>query len=140
MCSGHCSVLCTNITDPNEILRQALLLLRKITPVATINRYLELTGLTDIRRNIIQLRQAASKPAQRLLNIFDFKYRSLQEFAKNHPAAIALSRTTKGVPAPATILLVSPLNHDAEAVKIITDKLTRRKFTTVPVEAPAIPR
>ena len=133
-------VLCTNITDPNEILRQALLLLRKITPVATINRYLELTGLTDIRRNIIQLRQAASKPAQRLLNIFDFKYRSLQEFAKNHPAAIALSRTTKGVPAPATILLVSPLNHDAEAVKIITDNLTRRKFTTVPVETPAIPR
>jgi hypothetical protein len=135
-------VLRTNVTDPTEILRQALLLLGKITPVATINRYLEPTGLADVKRNIIQLKQVASEPAQRLLDIFDFKYRSMEEFVKNHPAAIALSSTTKGVPAPATILLVSPLNHDAEAIKIITDKLSRRRFTTVPVETPAsaIPR
>lgn len=107
--------------------------------MAAINRYLEPTGIADIKRNIIQLKRAASEPAQRLLEIFDFKYRSLEEFVKNHPAAIALSRTAKGVPAPATILLVSPLNHDAEAIKIITEKLSRRKFTTVAVKAPATP-
>jgi len=60
----------------------------------------------------------------------------------NHPATIALSNTTKQVPAPATILIISQLNHDAEVISVISDKLSRRRFTTVAVEVPAaaIPR
>lgn len=88
------------------------------------------------------MKVAKSEPAQRLLDILNFKYRSIEEYAKSHPASIALSDTTKQVPAPVTILLVSQLNHDAEVITVLTEKLSRRRFTTVPVEVPAtaIPR
>jgi uncharacterized protein (DUF58 family) len=135
-------VLCTNITEPDEALKQALLLLREIIPVKTVNRRLEIADITDIKRNINQLTKAKSRPAQRLLSILDFKYRSIEEFTKNHPATIALSSTTEQVPAPATILFISQLNHDAEVIRVISEKLSRRRFTTVPLEFPvaAIPR
>jgi hypothetical protein len=135
-------VLSTNVTEPDEVLRQALLLLREIVPMKTISRHLEVADVTDIKRNINQLRKATSEPAQRLLNLFDFKYRAIEEFAKSHPASIALSNTTKQVPAPATILLISQLNHDAEAIKVLSDKLSRRRYSTVTVDTPlaAIPR
>ena len=135
-------VLCTNITKPDEVLKQALSLLREITPVKTVNRHLEIADISDIKRNINQLKKAKSEPAQRLLSILDFKYRSIEEFTKNHPANIALASTTKQVPAPATILLISQLNHDAEVISVISDKLSRRRYNTVPVEvtAAAIPR
>ena len=132
----------TNVSESDEILKQALLLLGEITPIKMVNRHTELADINDIKRNINQLKNARSEPAQRLLNILDFKYRSIEEFTKNHPATTSLLSTTRQVPAPATILLVSQLNHDAEAIRIITDKLWRRKFTTVTVEMPAraIPR
>ncbi len=135
-------VLCTNITEPDEVLKQALSLLREIIPVKTVNRHLEIADITDIKRNINQLKKAKSEPAQRLLSLLDFKYRSIEEFTKSHPATIALSSATKQVPTPATILLISQLNHDAEVIRVISDKLSKRRFTTVPVEFPvaAIPR
>lgn len=135
-------VLCTNITEPDEVLKQALSLLREIIPVKTVNRHLEIADITYIKRNINQLKKAKSEPAQRLLSLLDFKYRSIEEFTKSHPATIALSSATKQVPTPATILLISQLNHDAEVIRVISDKLSKRRFTTVPVEAPvaAIPR
>ena len=135
-------VLCTNITEPDAVLKQALSLLREITLEKTVKRHLEIADITDIKRNINQLKKADSEPAQRLLSILDFKYRSIEEFTNNHPANIALSNTTKQVPAPATILIISQLNHDAEVISVISDKLSRRRFTTVAVEVPAaaIPR
>jgi hypothetical protein len=110
--------------------------------VKKVDRHLEVADITDIKRNIGQLKKVRSEPAQRLLSIFDFKYRSIEEFTKSHPANIALSSTIKQVPAPATILLVSQLNHDAEVIKVISDKLSKRRYNTVPVEVPvkAIPR
>lgn len=127
----------TSISEPDNILRQALSLLREIIPVPMVNRYLELPDIKDIRRNINLLKAVDSEPARRLRDIFDFKYRSIEESTRSHPAAIALSGAAREVPAPATILLVSQLNHDAEAVKVISEKLSRQRFTTVPVETPA---
>jgi hypothetical protein len=131
-------VMRRNITEPDEVLKQALLLLKEITPVKTVTRQLELADITEIKRNIDQLKKTKSEPAQRLLSILDFKYRSISEFTKSHPATIALSDTTKHVPAPATILLISQLNHDAESISIMSEKLSRRKYTTVPIDVPAV--
>jgi len=35
---------------------------------------------------------------------------------------------------------VSQLNHDAEALMVITEKLSRRGFTTIPIEAAKLGR
>jgi hypothetical protein len=128
------AVLVTPTLDPNEILRQTLSLVEEITLVTYNSRQLEHYNIARIRGNITRLRQVESEPAQRLLDIFEFEYRTIEEAANNHPATIALSAAAEQSPTPAVILLISPLNHDAEAVMVTTEKLSRRKFTTMPVE------
>ena len=126
-------ILSTAVTDPSRILRQTLALVREITLVEFADRHLEPSDIAKIRRNITQLKQAASEPAQRLLGVLNFEYRALEEAAKNHPATIALLSATKQAPAPAVILLVSQLNHDAEAILVTAEKLSKRRFTTIPM-------
>ncbi len=127
-------VLNTIIIEPMEMLRQALSLIREIEVVKFADRYLEPTDIAKIRRNIRQLQQTDSEPAQRLLGILNFEHRSIEEVAKSHPATIAMTAAARQIPAPAMILLVSQLNHDAEAVLVTAEKLAKRRFTTVPIE------
>jgi uncharacterized protein (DUF58 family) len=127
-------ILSTAITAPSEILRQALSLVREITRVEFADRHLEPTDIAKIRRNITQLKQAESEPAQRLLGMLNFEYNAIEEATRNNPATIALTAATKRAPAPAVILLVSQLNHDAEAIMATTEKLSKRRFTTVKVD------
>ncbi len=65
--------------------------------------------------------------------MLDFEYHAVEEAVRNHPATIALSAAVRQAQAPALIILVSQLNHDAEAVMVATEKLSRRNFTTIPV-------
>jgi len=128
-------VLTTAVTDPREILKQALLLVKDITPVEFAHRYLQLPDISKLRRNIAQLKQATSEPGQRLLSMLNFEYQAIEQGAKNHPATLALLQVTEHIPSPAIIVLVSQLNHDAEALLVTGEKLTRRGFTTLNIEA-----
>jgi len=128
-------ILNTAINEPLEIVRQALSLIRAIKVVKFADRYLEPSDIAKIRRNIRQLQQTDSEPAQRLLDILKFEHRSIEEVARSHPATLALSIAASKVPAPAMILLVSQLNHDTEAVLVTAEKLARRRFTTIPIES-----
>ena len=126
-------VVTTTITDPKEILKQTLLLVKDITEVEFAHRFLQPPDLAKLRRNIIQLKQVTSEPAQRLLNMLDFEYRAIEEAAKNHWATLALLQVTGPIRPPAMVVLVSQMNHDAEAVLVTTEKLARRGFTTVSI-------
>jgi len=128
-------VLNTAIVEPTDLLRQALSLLREITVAEFADRYLEPSDIAKIRWNIRQLQRTDSEPAQRLLDILNFEHRSIEEIARNHPATLALLSVTRQVPAPAMILLVSQLNHDAEAILVTAEKLAKMRFTTLPIES-----
>lgn len=135
-------VLSTGVNEPSDTLRHTLSLIKDINHVKSIPRYLELADVGLIRRNITQLQQLSASPARQLLEILNFEFHSIEENTRNHPATLALSDTVKHVASPGTILLISQLNHDAEAIKVITSKLTKRAFKTVPVASPlkTIPR
>ena len=124
-------ILNTPIIDSQEMVRQALALIREISVVEFADRYLEPSDIAKIRRNIRQLRQADSEPAQRLLDILHFQHRSIEAVAKTNPATLALIAATRRVSAPAMILLVSQLNHDAEAALVTAEKLAKMRFTTL---------
>jgi uncharacterized protein (DUF58 family) len=126
-------VLSLGITEPLEMLRQALSLVKEINVVKFTDRYLEPIDIARIRRNITQLEGTESEPAHKLLDILNFEHLAIEEVARNHPATLALLGTAGRVPAPAMILLISQLNHDAEAVLVTGEKLARRKYTTLPV-------
>ena len=126
-------VLTTAILDPREILKRTLSLVKDITSVEFTYRLLQLPNIGKLRRDITQLKRATSEPAQQLLNILNFEYQAIEKTAKNHPATLALSSVAEQAPPPATIVLISQLNHDAEAILVTTEKLSRRNFTTLPV-------
>ncbi len=128
-------VLTLALTDPREILKQTLSLVKEISSIEFAHRYLEMPDFGNLRRNIAQLRHVQSEPAQRLLRILDFEYRAIEHAAKSHPAMVALSLLSERTPISATILLVSQLNHDAEAIQLATEKLSRREFAIIPVDA-----
>jgi hypothetical protein len=126
-------ITATAVADPKETLKQTLLLVKDITTVEFAHRFLQPPDITKLRRNLNLLEQMTSQPAQELLNILDFEYRAMEEAARKNPAILALSRTTKHVIPPAIIVLVSQMNHDAEALLVTNERLSKRGFTTVPV-------
>ena len=126
-------VVTTAVTDPREILKQTLLLVKDITAVEFPHRFLQLPDLAKLRRNITQLKQVTSEASQRLLGMLDFEYRAIEEAAKNHWATLALLQVTEQVRPPAMVVLLSQLNHDAEVVLVTAEKLTRRGFTTLSI-------
>ncbi len=128
-------VLTIAATDPREILKRTLSLVKDITLVDPVYRFLQPSDIRKLKQDINQLKRATSEPAQRLLNMLNFEYQALEKATKNHPATLALTMVTKQAPPPATILLVSQLNHDAEALSVTTEKLARRAFTTLPVRS-----
>jgi hypothetical protein len=131
----HKVVLTTAVLDPRETLKQTLSIVKDITSVEFGYRFLQPLDISKLRRNITLLKQAKSEPARRLLSLLDFEYQAIEEAAKNHPATLALTVATEHTPPPAIIALVSQLNHDAEALMVITEKLSKRGFTTIPIEA-----
>jgi uncharacterized protein (DUF58 family) len=127
-------ILSSELTHPQEILKQALLLVKDISSGKFSTRYLAPLDINRLKRNINLLKQTKLEPARKLLDIFNFELQALEDEAGNHPATLALISTAKRVPAPAMILLVSQLNHDAEAILVTCDKLARRKYTTLQVK------
>jgi len=127
-------VLTTGVTDPREILKRTLLLIKDITSIEFAHRFLQLPDISRLRRDITQLKQAKSEPAQRLLSMLNFEYQAMKKATKKHPATLALSLATEHAPARAIIVLISQMNHDAEALLITTETLSRREFTTIPIE------
>ncbi len=125
-------ILTTSVIDPREILKQTLLVVKDITSVEFAHRFLQPLDISKLRRNITLLKQVTSQSAERLLSMLHFEYEAIEEAAKNHPATLALSQATEHVPLPAIIVLVSQLNHDAEALMVTTEKLSKRGFTTIP--------
>ena len=128
-------VLTTPVSDPREILKQTLLLVKDLTSVELAHRFLQPPDIVRIRRNIALLKQVISPPAQQLLNMLQFEYAAIEEAAKNHPATLALLRASKQVQPPALIVLLSQLNHDAEALMVAAEKLSKRGFTRLHIGA-----
>ncbi len=127
-------ILTTTTSDPRETLKQTLSLVKDITLVEFPHRFLQPPNISQLKRNITLLKQATSKPAQRLLSILNFEFKAIEEATKNHPATLALSSVTKRTPPPAVIVIVSQLNHDTEALAVTLDKMSRRGFTPIPIE------
>ncbi len=120
------------LADPKVTLTQALLISRQIATNAGVPyQSLQPPDIRRLRRNITQLKQATSSPARQLLGVLNFEYQAIVQAAKNHPATLALTQVTTRVSPPAVIVLISPPNHDAEALAITLEKLARRGFAAI---------
>jgi hypothetical protein len=132
---NHAQVVqATAVINPRDTLKHSMALVNSIILTELGRRLLQPVNLGRLRQNIGLLKRATSQPAQQLLNILDFEYRAIEKAASGHPATVALLRSTERVPAPASVVLISRLNHDAEAVMVATEGLQRRGFAVLPLE------
>jgi uncharacterized protein (DUF58 family) len=123
-------VLTTPVSDPREILKQTLRLVKEIKPVALGQRCLKPPDIAGLSRDISRLKTVESRPARRLLELLEFEYRAVEKTARKHLATRALLRVTEPVSPPATVIMISELNHDAEALLVIGERLKKRGFGT----------
>lgn len=123
-------VLTTPVSDPREILKQTLRLVKEIKPVALGQRCLKPPDIAGLRRDISRLKTVESRPARRLLELLELEYRAVEKTARKHLATRALLRVTEPVLPPAAVIMISELNHDAEALLVIGERLKKRGFGT----------
>ncbi len=116
--------------NPRNVLIKSLELIKEIDKGDFGRRYLNLVDLTRLRGNLKRLKQPSSVSASRLSALLDFEYRSINEKGSNNPASSALSQAIKSIPQAATVVFISYLNHDAEAVLLYKGRIERMGYNS----------
>lgn len=117
--------------NPRNVLIKSLELIKGIDKSDFGRRFLGLTDITRLRNNLKRLKQLSSISASRLAAIFDFEYKSINEQSRNNPASSALSQAIKKMPQMATVLFISHLNHDAEAILLYKARIDRMGYSSL---------
>jgi len=125
--------------NPREALKKALKLTRNIAVIKHPKRVLEPPDVRSLLRSIEQLQRLEGEPARRLSEILKFEHEALQDAARRHPVSKALEKEAKDTSPPATIIVVSLLNHDAEALSVTLEKMRKRGYNTICLEAASKP-
>ncbi len=123
----------TRILNPRETVKKALELAENMVLVEAVERFLQPPEVKRLRRAMGQLEDAHTNPSRRLYEILRMEYITLENAAKVHPLARALMGTIEHVPPPATITLVSPLNHDIDALSMTIERLAERGYNVITV-------
>lgn len=112
--------LVTPLLQPRVLVARALDVTEDIRTIGKPTRYLEPADVVRLRANIRRLQSVESDPAQALARLLQLEYQSLKVLAVGHPVAKALIAAFDKAGDQASVVVVSPLNHDAEAVMFNT--------------------
>jgi hypothetical protein len=108
--------LVTASLQPQVLVARCLGIMKDIRIIGKSTRYLSPPDVSLLRANIRRLQSVESDPAKALAQLLQVEYRSLKEIAVHHPVARALEMAFEKTSDRANVVVVSPLNHDAEAV------------------------
>ncbi|RJQ38966.1 MAG: DUF58 domain-containing protein [Dehalococcoidia bacterium] len=122
-------VLAVPLSHPRDVLKAALRVVKDIVTVAE-PRCLGPADLAGLKRNIARLGKVDSTPAQRLRTLLELENRAIEETAAKHVVTGALLKATGRLSSPASVIVFSELNHDAEALAVAGERLKKRGFTT----------
>ena len=122
--------LVTPPLQPRVLVARALDITGDITTIGKPIRYLGPADVVRLRANIRRLRSVESEPAQALARLLEIEFQSLKSAAVGHPAGEALLAAFGKAGDQASVVVVSPLNHDAEAV-MFTTVIYERKGNSV---------
>jgi len=112
--------LVTPPLQPQVLVACALDVTGDITMIGKPARYLQPADVVRLRADIRRLQSVESDSAQALARLLHVEYQSLKSAAVGHPVAKALIAAFDKTGDQASVVVVSPLNHDAEAVMFNT--------------------
>ncbi len=123
----------TKILNPRETVKRALRLAEKVVLVKPMERFLDPPEIKRLKRAIGQLEDVGTDPARRLADILKVECVAIGVGARHHPVTRALTEIIEHVSPPATITLVSPLNHDIDALSVILETLVGMGYNLIAV-------
>jgi len=125
--------LTTAILQPRQLLLKSLQVAKEMVTFINPVKYLNPPDIVRLRANISRIRYAESKATKVLAQLLQLEYQSLNNNAKLHPATKALSEVFAKVDKQSNIVIISHLNHDAEAVAFNTFSFARRGNAVITV-------
>jgi len=108
--------LVTPPLQPQVLVARALDVTGDVKMIGKPTRYLQPADVVRLRANIRRLQSVESDPARALARLLELEYQSLKATAVGHPVAKALIAAFDKTGDQASVVVVSPLNHDAEAI------------------------
>ena len=131
---NHESVKVTTPTlQPRELVLQSLQVAQELITFINPVRYLNPPDVARLRANINRLRFAESKASSVLAQILQLEYKNLSNTAKLNPATKALTEAFAKADKQSNIVIISHLNHDAEALAFHTFSFTRKGNAVITV-------
>ncbi len=108
--------LVTASLPPQVLVSRCLGITKDVRIIGKSTRYLSPPDVAILRANIRRLQSVESNPAKALAQLLQVEYQSLKETAVHHPVVRALEMAFEKTSDRANVVVVSSLNHDAEAV------------------------
>ena len=124
-------VLQTPMMPANALLKKVLNLIENITFTRASTRYLSLPDIMMLNRTRKNLVNVDLEPAKRLLDILDIEIDAFKMSTSRHPLSLPMNRVTAYIPPPATIIPITALNHDAEALSYLLPELKARGYRII---------
>jgi len=123
----------TTILQPRQLLLKSLQVAKEMVTFVNPVKYLNPPNPARLKANIGRIRYAESKAAKVLAQLLQLEYQSLNNNARLNPATKALSEVFTKVDRQSNIVIISHLNHDAEAFAFNTFNFTRRGNAVITV-------
>jgi hypothetical protein len=125
--------LVTQTLQPHQIVVQSLEITKEITIFETPNRYLYRPDIGKLRADINRLASVGGDSSKALAQLLSVEYANIMNNVAFNPASKAINKAMKNTNQHSTFVVVSGLNHDADAIEANRFLMTRRGYAVVAV-------
>ena len=123
----------TSILQPQQMLVKSLEISKGLTLFDNPIRYLYSPDISRLRADISRLEFTGSEATRTLSQLMRIEYKNLVEGVMSNPATKAINRALESGNTQSTIVVISGLNHDANAVAVNSFIMTKRGHSILAV-------
>ncbi|MFC1953244.1 DUF58 domain-containing protein [Chloroflexota bacterium] len=116
----------TSTLQPRQLVLQSMQIAQEMVTFFNPLRYLNPPDIARLRSNISRIQFAESQASKVLAQLLQIEYKSINNNAKLNPATKALAQAFTRMDKKSNIVIISNLNHDAEALAFNTYDLTMK--------------
>ena len=125
----------TGSLEPRELVLRALELSRDVVIVEQARKYFQSTDPLRLRTNIRRLNMIDSDSVKKIIDLLDMEFQVLRDSVVSNPATIAFGKALGKTSRLPTVVFLSAMNHDEEAVQMAKYTLWagNQRFTDVSI-------
>jgi hypothetical protein len=123
----------TPTLQPRRIVLQSMEITKEITLYANPARYLHTPAVSRLRANIARLASVEGDAPKILSQLLNIEYVNLMNNVTVNPATLAIYKALDNANIQSTIVVVSMLNHDINAIATNTYLMSKRGYAIVTV-------